>query len=264
MAGHAHSFVSILGIRFYQGSCEQAVRIAAKGGLTVAPSGPGLAQDRIRDPQYAQALEEAELVLVDSGYLACLYRLFHHKPLQRLSGLIFFQGCLEAWADTLKTPGSSIWVMPCARESDANRQWLAQMDIQLRPQDCYIAPRYARDKVEDAELLERIRAARPRFVFINIGGGIQEKLGAWLRRQLDPCPALICTGAAIAFLSGTQAPIPRWADRFYLGWLLRTLWNPRIFLPRYLGAIRLFGAVRKDAAAARRSLKNGRPERRAG
>ena len=29
-----------------------------------------------------------------------------------------------------------------------------------------------------------------------------------------------------------------WADRFYLGWLLRCLFNPAVFVPRYL---RLFG-----------------------
>jgi hypothetical protein len=30
-----------------------------------------------------------------------------------------------------------------------------------------------------------------------------------------------------------------WADRFYLGWLLRSIRQPRIFVPRYLSAVKL-------------------------
>jgi hypothetical protein len=30
-----------------------------------------------------------------------------------------------------------------------------------------------------------------------------------------------------------------WADRFYLGWLLRLLRQPRVFGPRYLSAAKL-------------------------
>jgi hypothetical protein len=39
--------------------------------------------------------------------------------------------------------------------------------------------------------------------------------------------------ALATFLTGTQANIPTWADRLYLGWLLRIFQSPRTFLPRY-------------------------------
>ncbi len=252
MSGKDHTRTAILGIPFFQGSCDAAVRIAQRGGLIVAPSGPGLAQDLVQDPAYAEAVRGADLALVDSGYLACLYFLFHRRSLRRISGLAFLQGCLEQWSALLQRPGSSLWVMPSAAESSANRQWLAGQGIELATSACYIAPRYPREKVEDEILLQRLREQQPDFVFINIGGGIQEKLGAWLRARLDPPPALICTGAAIAFMSGTQAPIPRWADKFYLGWLIRILWNPRHFLPRYAGAVSLYRHMRREAKATRR------------
>jgi UDP-N-acetyl-D-mannosaminuronic acid transferase (WecB/TagA/CpsF family) len=58
---------------------------------------------------------------------------------------------------------------------------------------------------------------------VNIGGGTQELLGWYLRRNVTGKPLIVCTGAAIAFLSGRQARIPSWADRFYLGWVMRIL-----------------------------------------
>ncbi len=50
---------------------------------------------------------------------------------------------------------------------------------------------------------------------------MQERLGYALRKQLSYKPAILCLGAAIAFLSGGQANIPNWADRLMLGWLFR-------------------------------------------
>ena len=52
-------------------------------------------------------------------------------------------------------------------------------------------------------------------------------------------PALICTGAAIAFLSNRQVNIPPWADRLFLGWLMRSLSEPAKFVPRYWQSLRL-------------------------
>jgi UDP-N-acetyl-D-mannosaminuronic acid transferase (WecB/TagA/CpsF family) len=52
-------------------------------------------------------------------------------------------------------------------------------------------------------------------------------------------PAILCLGAAIAFLTGGQASIPPWADKLILGWLLRLLSNPRKFWRRYWDAVGL-------------------------
>ncbi len=67
---------------------------------------------------------------------------------------------------------------------------------------------------------------------IAIKGGPQEKLGVYLRDHLSVRPAIHCIGAAIGFLTGDQVAIPDWADRLYLGWLLRLFSQPRIFIPR--------------------------------
>lgn len=54
--------------------------------------------------------------------------------------------------------------------------------------------------------------------------------------QMKP-PAILCTGAAIAFFTGGQVRIPRWADRLYLGWLFRIFENPKLYGKRYGDAL---------------------------
>ena len=99
--------------------------------------------------------------------------------------------------------------------------------------------------MRDETLLTLVRAQRPRFIIIGVGSGPQEKLGAWLKGELDYQPAILCTGAAIAFLTGEQARIPAWADRARLDWLWRCVSEPRKFVPRYWRARKLAALYRR-------------------
>jgi UDP-N-acetyl-D-mannosaminuronic acid transferase (WecB/TagA/CpsF family) len=54
--------------------------------------------------------------------------------------------------------------------------------------------------------------------------------------RLDYSPAVHCIGAAIGFLTGDQVRIPNWADRIFLGWLFRSLAQPKTFVPRFWSA----------------------------
>ena len=109
--------------------------------------------------------------------------------------------------------------------------------------------------IRDDALLQRIEARKPAYIFINIGGGKQEVLGHMLKRKLSYTPAIICTGAAIAFLTGEQAHIPVWADRLVLGWLLRCIHSPKTFCKRYLRALKLIPILLRNRE---RMPKHGR------
>jgi len=85
-----------------------------------------------------------------------------------------------------------------------------------------------------------IKKDKPRYIVINLGGGVQELLGSYLKFNLDYKPSIICSGAAIAFLTGQQAKIPLIFDKFYLGWLVRIIFNPSAFISRYIKAFKLF------------------------
>jgi UDP-N-acetyl-D-mannosaminuronic acid transferase (WecB/TagA/CpsF family) len=72
--------------------------------------------------------------------------------------------------------------------------------------------------------------------------------------QATSGPAILCLGAAIAFLTGGQVGIPPWADRLILGWLFRLVSAPRKFWRRYweaLGLARLLWRYRERLPAAK-------------
>ena len=108
-------------------------------------------------------------------------------------------------------------------------------------------------------LLQRINERRPRHIVVTLGGGTQERLGLYLRGELDCKPSIHCIGAAIAFLSGDQVQIPRWADRMYLGWLFRCLSDPRRYMPRYWDARKLLSLMIRYGSSLPDALKSASP-----
>jgi UDP-N-acetyl-D-mannosaminuronic acid transferase (WecB/TagA/CpsF family) len=97
--------------------------------------------------------------------------------------------------------------------------------------------------IEDPKLVSILESRKPNHIIVGIGGGIQEKLGFYLRENLSYRPAIHCIGAALAFLTGDQKPIPMWADRMYLGWFLRLARAPHHYARRFSPAFRLPGMI---------------------
>lgn len=237
------TLIRILGLDFFQGSVTEAIHAAATGGLVVAPSGPGLAT-LPDDTTYRAALAAADICLLDSGLLAGLWESKHGRKLDRISGYNFLVEFLKL--PDLTQPGASLWVAPNPAAAIHTREWLArERNLVVPPEAWHVAPQYEAADVKDEVLLKLARERRPRFIFIGVGGGPQEKLGAWLKPRLGYRPTILCTGAAIAFLTGEQARIPAWADRARLGWLLRCLHDPRRFIPRYWQARKLVSVYRR-------------------
>ena len=77
----------------------------------------------------------------------------------------------------------------------------------------------------------------------NIGGGRQEILGLYLKKNLKIKTTILCTGAAISFFTKDQAPINSLVDKFYLGWFVRLVFNPLVFSKRYLYSLKLIPMV---------------------
>ncbi len=233
-------FKQILGIRFYVGAPEGLLRLVLRGGLFVVPSGPGLAT-LDQDVPYREALERSDVALTDSGFLVLLWLLRRGELVGRISGLRLLRALLAV--SEFRERGRTFWIMPSEADAAANLAWLNSQGIPVESADTYIAPNYPGGRLADPALVAVLAARRPRFVMVNIGGGVQEKLGLHLRESLDYTPAIICTGAAIAFLSGQQARIPVWADRMMLGWLFRCVSAPGRFIPRYVRTLRLVSLV---------------------
>ena len=229
----------ILGIDFFGGTAIEAIRLMRNGGLLVVPAAPAL-KDLPSNHEYREALLHADLAITDSSFMVMVWNFVQHDHLRRLSGLEYLRALLKE--PDVREPGHTLWIMPGTASAARNVAWLAGQGIEV-PGDCvYVAPIHGRE-LTDEELLERITRLGPRHVIVTLGGGTQERLGLYLKRNLAYLPAIHCIGAAIAFLSGDQVHIPVWADRLCLGWLMRSISDPLRFVPRYWQAQQLLGLI---------------------
>ena len=229
----------ILGVNFYVGDVQGAIARLENGGLLVVPAAPAL-KDVAWNQDYREALMNADVAIADSGFMVLFWNLLEGDSIARVSGLKYLRELLLK--DTVRTPGNTVWVMAGRTSADKNVEWLNSQGIEVPDECVYLAPLYG-SKIEDTELIHKLQTLRPKNVVITVGGGTQERLGLYLKRNLCYLPAIHCIGAAIAFLSGDQVRIPDWADHLYLGWLLRCLSSPRRFIPRYISASKLIALI---------------------
>jgi UDP-N-acetyl-D-mannosaminuronic acid transferase (WecB/TagA/CpsF family) len=249
----------ILGIDFFDGSAHAAIEIMRSGGLLVIPAAPAL-KDLDCNPDYRDALLNADLALTDSAFMVLIWNRLQSQPIRRLSGLEYLRELLLE--PDLRQPGNTLWIMASPISAKRNLAWLEGQGITVPKDNIYVAPMYPPANVvgrhpsgssgassttlSDPALIERLNRLRPSHIIVTIGGGTQERLGLYLKRNLAYRPAIHCVGAAIAFLSGDQVHIPVWADRFYLGWLFRSIAEPKRYIPRYWSARKLLALMLRN------------------
>lgn len=224
-----HSTEKILGVRFFNGPTAEIVDLVSRnGGMVVAPAAPSMVTLR-DDHDYRDALAAADFAIADSGWMVLLWKILKGRSVTRISGFEYTKRLVEH--ETIRQPNAAIWVVPSQSARDKLLDFLRRREISTAHANVYVAPHYGRP-VRDETLLDRIRHKRPEHIVIAVGGGVQDKLGHYLKQRLDYKPAIHCIGAALGFLTGDQIAIPDWADRLYLGWLLRLFAQPGIFIPR--------------------------------
>jgi N-acetylglucosaminyldiphosphoundecaprenol N-acetyl-beta-D-mannosaminyltransferase len=223
----------ILDVAFTTSAYKDIKRALDVGALMVVPSGPGLASIE-KKTDYHEALRYADFALFDSGCFVLLCRIFGVGSFKKYSGYAFIK---DFFGDTDLRDKHLMLVDPSDEESQINADYIRALGLNLKITS-YVAPRY--DKlIRDNKLACLLQKEQPDFLMINIGGGVQEILGAWLKKEIGATPGIICTGAAIAFLTGMQAPMTKTIDKLYLGWLIRILHAPLTYTGRYFAAIEL-------------------------
>ena len=213
-------------------------RYIVKKGLFVFPAGPALASIS-NSNEYYDSIRKADFVFFDSGFFVLLLLLFKNINVNKFSGYKF----LNLFFNYLKKNKhkSVFCIDPNFKFSKSNKNFLKRLGI--KKVHNYLAPNYKIKNFSDRKLLKKIKKVRPDFILTNIGGGRQEILGLYLKKNLKIKTTILCTGAAISFFTKDQAPINILIDKLYLGWFVRLIFNPVIFLKRYLYSLRLIPMV---------------------
>jgi len=235
-------FIKVLDILFIAENYNKVFERLKRGGLMVVPSGPGLATIG-KDIRYTLAVQNADFAIADSGYMVLLLKIIKRIKIDKFSGYDF----LKHFFNENFKKNDIFLIDPNKKESKINNMYLNGMGIPIEMSYHYSAPIYGENKIYDKDLLEKLSLLKdkPKYIIINLGSGIQEPLGFFLKSHLDFKPGIICTGAAISFFTGSQAKISPLIDNLGLGWFWRCLKSPRIFFPRYLKAFKLFFLILK-------------------
>ena len=230
------------GIKFKNYNNDEITKILKNKGLFVLPSGPGLSNIN-NDKTYLKALQKSDQVLLDSGYFVLLLRIIKNISVNKTSGYIFFKYLLRYLQK--KKSKKIISIDPNKKLSKNNNNFLLKKGLDKNRLIHYVAPNYNILKIKDLKLVKLIKKTKPDYIIINIGGGVQEILGYYLKIKFKNRLRIFCTGAAISYFTGDQAPLNKFFDKYYLGWLLRIFYNPKVFLIRYLKAFKLISIVKK-------------------
>ena len=192
----------IFDIKFLDGSISEILDALNLGGLLVVPAAPALATIS-EDAEYHGALKDADFAIFDSGFMCLLLRLFKGINVKKLSGLEFMRQFLLILQDS----GETVFTVE-ASEKDAqlNKNLFKKFGIAIDEAQ-YIAPIYKPGHITDPQLVEQLQVHRPKYVIINLGGGVQEVLGSSLKKVFNGgyCPIIICRGLQSHFI--------RWARR---------------------------------------------------
>ena len=227
-------------IKFHNYEFSKLFSIINEGGYLVAPAASALTKIK-KDSKYHESLIKSDVAILDSGFFCILLRVFKRKKVNKFSGYLFLKNFLNL---KFNKETKFLCIDPNLEESKANSSYLNAKN--LTNHKSYIAPKYNNEEIIDNNLLEVIKNFRPKYVIINLGGGTQERLALYLKKNCNYKISIICTGAAISFLTKKQAPINDWIDKLYLGWLIRTLYNPKKFLLRTIKSVSLINLFLKD------------------
>ena len=216
-------------IKFYNINYKNFDNYIVKKGLFVFPAGPALASIQ-KSNEYYESIQKADFVFFDSGFFVLLLKFFKNINVNKFSGYKFLNLFFSYLKNNRKK--SIFCIDPNLEFSKSNKFLFKNLGVQKIYN--YLAPKYNSKNLIDKKLLRLLKKAKPDFILTNIGGGNQEILGLYLKKNLKFKTTILCTGGAISFFTRDQAPINSFIDKFYVGWLVRLIFNPLVFFKRYV------------------------------
>jgi len=225
-------------INFFEADYNYIIRLLTKkGGFLVMPAASSLVKINSHS-QYKRALQQSTAALFDSGFFCIILLTIKFIFFKKFSGYKFISFFLDDKNLKRKT---ILCLDPSIKSANINNLFLRSKKFKFIKN--YICPKYSINNIRDKELLNIINKYKPQIILSNIGGGVQEILASYINKNIYYKPMIICSGAALSFFTGEQANITYLVDKYYLGWLKRLFFNPKIYYKRILSSVPLIYMV---------------------
>ena len=233
--------LDFFGISFYDIDYYKTIEILKKSkGYLVAPAASALSQIKNKE-SFHISLKKSRIAIFDSGFFCICLLLFKGIYFKKFSGFKFMKFFLK---DNNVKKDKILSLDSSKQDSKINFSYLKKRRFRFVKN--YICPIYDPKKIYDYSLLRTINKYKPKFIIINLSGTVQEPLAFFITKNLKSKPIIICTGAALSFFTGAQAPINNLIDYLHLGWLIRIIYNPIKNFPRFPHSLYLFCIVLKS------------------
>ena len=180
------------------------------------------------DEEYRKIQNSAAMALPDGAPLSSYSRRKGYKQAQRVTGPDLM---LELFAIS-KEKGYRHYFYGATEETLQSMRKVIERDYPgLEIAGMYAPPFRTLTPEEDEQVVARINASAPDFVWVGLGAPKQEQ---WMYQHMGQLQGvLIGVGAGFDYLAGYIKRAPRWMQKLSLEWLYRLLQDPKRLWRRY-------------------------------
>lgn len=181
-----------------------------------------------RDEAYRNVQNSADMALPDGKPLSMVSKRRGFIEAQRVPGPDLMPKIFEL----SKEKGYRHYFYGSTQETlDKLKVQLEKKYPHLQIAGMYSPPFRPLSEEEDQEIIDKINATRPDFIWVALGAPKQEN---WMYDHKDKINGIMLgVGAAFDFEAGTVKRAPRWMQEMCLEWLYRIMQDPRRLIPRY-------------------------------
>jgi N-acetylglucosaminyldiphosphoundecaprenol N-acetyl-beta-D-mannosaminyltransferase len=180
-------------------------------------------------PDFRAAYRRARFVTADGFPIVMLSRLLG-TPIERTTGADLVDPLCQA----AQQKGLSIFLLGSNEQTLAlTASRLVERYAGLQIAGCYAPGKNFDPSSDEADLaIEMIRRSGAKLCFVALGAPKQEVFSARCLDELQGT-GMLCIGAALDFIAGSQTRAPSITQKIGLEWAWRMLRNPRRLGPRY-------------------------------
>lgn len=188
-----------------------------------------------RDPAFQSVVNGADIATADGKPVSVFLRLFHGIRQDRVCGMDVLPDILAR----AEQEGKSVYFYGTTDDIlAAIRERIRTQFPRLVVKGTYSPPFRTLSPEEKDEIITRINAAAPDFLFVALGCPKQEKWMAEHKGKINAC--MLGLGQAFHVYAGKEKRLPKWMRSLALEWAYRLMLEPKRLWKRYLVTNTLF------------------------